>query len=476
MTKLHTDRFYINGAWVAPQGRDTLPVINPATAQPIATVALGTAADVEAAVSAARAAFPGFARSTLAERLDLLAAIRAGYEARYDEMAEAISAEMGAPIDLSRRAQAQAGLGNLDGVVAAAKRFAFEEINPAGDLLRHEPIGVCALITPWNWPANQIALKVLPALAAGCTMVLKPSELTPLSALLFAEILDEAGVPAGVFNLINGDGPTVGAELSRHPNVDMVSFTGSTRAGVEVGRAAAATIKRVTLELGGKSPNILLDDVDLEKAVRRGVRQCFNNTGQSCNAPTRMLVPRALYAKAAEIAADTARTTMVGDPAQPGRHIGPLASDMQFDRVQAMIAKGIAEGATLLAGGLGKPDGLEDGYFVRPTVFGDVSNDMTIAREEIFGPVLVLIPYDSEAEAIAMANDTLYGLSAYVQSADPDRAMAVARDLRAGTVLINGAGLGQGSPFGGYKQSGNGREGGLHGIADFCEVKAIAGR
>ena len=472
---LNTDKFYIDGQWVAPQGTDTLPVIDPATEEPIATLSLGAAVDVDAAVASARRAFPAFARTTRAERLDLLASIRAAYEKRQDETAAAITSEMGAPRALSRNAQAPVGIGHLDGTGKALESFAFQGRNPGGDLILHEPIGVCGLITPWNWPINQIALKVLPALAAGCTMVLKPSELTPLNALIYAEILHEAGVPAGVVNLVNGDGPTVGAAMSAHDGIDMISFTGSTRAGAEITKAAAPTVKRVTLELGGKSPNVILDDADLEKAVTRGVRHCFQNTGQSCNAPTRMLVHKDQYAQVTDIAVKVAEATQVAAPDQDGRHIGPLASDVQYERVQEMIQTGIDEGATLLAGGLGRPDGLNRGFYARPTIFGDVANDMKIAREEIFGPVLVMIPYRDEEDAIAIANDTPYGLAAFVQSSDPARALGVARRIRAGMVHINGNDIAYGTPFGGYKMSGNGREGGAHGIADFCEVKAISG-
>ena len=473
MTELKTDRFFIGGAWVAPKGKDTIGVVNPATEEVFATVAMGNAADIDAAVAAAKAAFPSFARTTRAERLDLLAAIRDVYQKRYDEMAAAISEEMGAPISLSNRAQAAVGIGHLDGVVAALERFEFEHRNEVGDLILHEPIGVCGFITPWNWPINQIALKVIPALAAGCTMVLKPSELTPMNALIYAEILEEAGVPAGVFNLVNGDGPTSGAALSSHPDVAMMSFTGSTRAGVEIGRAAAATVKRVTLELGGKSPNILLDDCNLEEAVRRGARHCFQNTGQSCNAPTRMLVPENLYEDAMEIAREVAEATEVDLPTKPGPHIGPLVSQLQYDKVQALIQAGIEEGARLVAGGLGRPEGFNLGYFVRPTVFGDVTNDMRIAQEEIFGPVLSMISYQDDEDAIRIANDTPYGLAAQVQG-EPEHALKIAREIRAGMVHINGSDIAFGSPFGGYKLSGNGREGGQYGIEDFCEIKAIS--
>ncbi|SLN57356.1 3-succinoylsemialdehyde-pyridine dehydrogenase [Aquimixticola soesokkakensis] len=470
---LNTQKFYINGAWVAPQGSQTIGVINPATEEEIATLAMGTAADVDAAVTAASAAFQTWQFSTKSERLDLLAAIRSAYEARYDDMVAAITAELGAPVDLSRNAQAKVGIGHLDGVVRALERMDFEALNAEGDLILHEAIGVCGLITPWNWPINQIALKVLPAIAAGCTVVLKPSEVTPLNALLYGEILHAAGVPAGVFNLVNGDGPTVGSALSRHEDVAMMSFTGSTRAGTQVSKDAADTVKRVTLELGGKSPNIILDDADLEEAVTCGTRHVMNNTGQSCNAPTRMLVSRKNYAAAKEIAGRVAAATQVGNPQTPGQHIGPVVSDVQYGRIQALIETGIAEGASVLAGGAGLPEGVNRGYFVRPTVFADVDNQATIAREEIFGPVLTLIAYEDEAEAIAIANDTPYGLAAYVQG-EADHALKVARQLKAGMVHINGSDISYGSPFGGYKRSGVGREGGVYGIEDFCEIKAVS--
>ena len=474
LPELQTSRVYLAGQWMDPAGRETLPVINPASEEVIAEITLGNAEDVDRAVAVAHNAFESFSRTSKAERLELLAAIRAAYLNRYDEMAAVITAEMGAPITLSRAAQAEVGIGHLDGFVRALDHLEFETTNLEGDLILREPIGVCGLITPWNWPINQIALKVLAALAAGCTMVLKPSEITPLSGLLYAEILHDAGVPPGVFNLVNGTGPEVGAALSRHPDVAMISFTGSTRAGQQISIDAAGTIKRVALELGGKSPNILLDDCDVETAVKQGARSVFMNTGQSCNAPTRMLVPAALYDRAKAVARAVAEATTVGDPAEEGRHIGPLASDVQFDKVQALIQAGIDEGATLLAGGTGRPDGLNHGYYVKPTVFADVTNDMVIAREEIFGPVLAMIPYSDEAEAVRIANDTPYGLAAYVQSADPERAMAVGRQLRAGMVRLNGSDIAYGSPFGGYKMSGNGREGGVLGIEDFLEVKCVS--
>ncbi|MCA0043803.1 aldehyde dehydrogenase family protein [Celeribacter litoreus] len=474
MTELKTDRFYIDGAWLPSKGGTFADVINPATEEVFAEVAMGTAADVDAAVAAAKAAFPAFSRTTKAERLELLASIREVYQRRYDEMSALITEEMGAPISLSDRAQAAVGIGHLDGVVKALEEFEFEHRNTPGDLIVHEAIGVCGFITPWNWPINQIALKVIPALAAGCTMVLKPSELTPMSALLYAEILEEAGVPKGVFNLVNGDGPTVGAAISAHPDVAMVSFTGSTRAGVEISKAAAPTVKRVTLELGGKSPNILLDDCDFEEAVKRGVRHCFQNTGQSCNAPTRMLIPESRYETAMDIAREVAEETKVGLPSQSGNHIGPLVSQMQYDRVQSHIQAGIEDGAHVVAGGLGRPEGFNRGYFCRPTVFGDVTNDMRIAQEEVFGPVLVMISYEDDEHAVEIANDTPYGLAAYIQTADEERGLKIAREIRAGMVHLNGSDISYGSPFGGYKLSGNGREGGVYGIEDFCEIKAIS--
>jgi len=470
--------FYIDGAWVAPATANAFEVINPADETAFATISLGSSADVDRAVAAARAAFDGWSRTSREERLAKLEKLAEVYERRSDEMATAISQEMGAPITLATRAQARAGLGHIKAFIAELKTFSFE--HPLRDDARsehivYEPIGVCGLITPWNWPMNQVTLKVVPALAAGCTVVLKPSEIAPLSAMLFAEIVDEVGFPKGVFNLVNGDGPTVGEAMSRHPGIDMMSFTGSTRAGIAVTKAAADTVKRVTLELGGKSPNIVFADADLPKAVAAGAAHCFNNTGQSCNAPTRMLVERSVYDQAVTIAAETAAATKVGSPADEGGHIGPLVSETQFNKVQGLIDTAIGEGARLVAGGPGRPEGFNRGYFVRPTVFADVTNDMTIAREEVFGPVLSIIAFDGEEEAIRIANDTPYGLAAYVQTGSPERAKRVARQLRSGMVLINGAGRASGSPFGGYKQSGNGREGGKWGLEDFLEVKAVSG-
>ncbi len=474
MPMLDKRSFYINGAWVSPHTPNDHDVINPANEQAFATISMGNTSDVDMAVKAARAAFDTYSRTSKEDRIDLLERIRVVYERRIDEFAAIMTQEVGAPATLSRNAQAQVGLGHLDGVLSALRATEFRETAPNGDTIQREAIGVCGLITPWNWPINQIVLKVLPALAAGCAMVLKPSELTPLSAMLYAEVLDEAGVPAGVFNLINGEGPVVGAHLSQHPDVDMMSFTGSTRGGTAVARDAAGTVKRVALELGGKSPNIIFADTNLEQVVAAGVRHCFQNTGQSCNAPTRMLVERSCYDKAVAIARDTANAQAVDDPTKPGKHIGPLVSQLQFDRVQSMIQVGIDDGATLLAGGLGRPEGFEIGYYARPTVFSDVTNDMRIAQEEVFGPVLLMIPFDDEADAVSIANDTPYGLAAYVQSKDLSRADRVANALRAGMVHINGSDIGWGSPFGGYKMSGLGREGGAHGMEDFVEIKAIS--
>ncbi len=475
---LRKTEFYIDGKWVAPEAPRELEVINPADETAFAVISMGSEADVNKAVAAAKKAFPAWSQTTKEERLGYLEKLLAVYEKRSAEMAKTISQEMGAPITLATQAQAASGWGHIKAFIRTVKNFEFDR--PLNDKMTtehiaHEPVGVCGLITPWNWPMNQITLKVVPAVAAGCTVVLKPSEIAPLNAMLFAEIMDEAGFPAGVFNLVNGDGPTVGEAMSRHPDIDMMSFTGSTRAGVAVQKAAADTVKRVALELGGKSPNIVFADADIGKAVKHGALHCFNNTGQSCNAPTRMLVERSVYDEAVEVAAETAKNCKVGDPAEEGNHIGPLVSQMQFDKVQALIQKGIDEGARLVAGGTGRPDGLNRGYFVKPTVFADVNNDMTIAREEIFGPVLAMIPFDTEEEAIEIANDTPYGLAAYVQSGDQARAQKVARKLRAGMVLLNGAQRPGGSPFGGYKMSGNGREGGEWGLHDFLEVKAISG-
>jgi aldehyde dehydrogenase (NAD+) len=466
-------KFYIDGAWVDPVAARTLDVINPATEQAVARISLGGAEDVDRAVKAAQRAFISFSRTSRQERIDLLEAILAEYVRRQDEMALAITTEMGAPAALARNAQAYMGAAHLSTAIAVLKDYEFEE--PRGStLISREPIGVCAFITPWNWPSNQIGCKVAPALAVGCTMVLKPSEVAPLSGLLWAEIMDAAGVPAGVFNLVNGDGPGVGAALSSHPGVDMVSFTGSTRAGVEVAKNAAPTIKRVHQELGGKSANIILDDADIPAAVAAGVARIMNNSGQSCNAPTRMLVPRPRMDEVKAAAKAAAEGLTVGDPTGDVT-LGPVVSDVQWNKIQTLIAKGIEEGATLVAGGVGRPDDLTAGYFVKPTIFADVAPKATIAREEIFGPVLSIIPYDTEEEAVEIANDTVYGLAAYVQSGDIAHARDIARQLRAGQVIINNAGPDLMAPFGGFKQSGNGREWGDHAFAEFLEVKATLG-
>ncbi|MCI1002703.1 MULTISPECIES: aldehyde dehydrogenase family protein [Ochrobactrum] len=466
-------KFYINGQWVEPVKSRDLEVINPATEKPIAVISMGSSADIDRAVAAAKAAFPSYSRTSLAERIALLEKLLAIYKRRYDEMARTITLELGAPITMSTEQQADVGLGHLQAFIDGLKRLKAREVLPNGDVVRREPIGVCGLITPWNWPINQIALKVVPALATGCTCILKPSEFTPLNALLYAEMVEEAGFPAGVFNLVNGDGIECGSTLSKHKDIDMMSFTGSTRAGIAVSKDAADTVKRVTLELGGKSPNLVFEDADLEDRVVASVHECFNNSGQSCNAPTRMLVQRSVYDKVVEIVEKAGKETAVGNPEEEGSHIGPLVSDIQFGRVQALIEAGVAEGARILVGGPGKPKGFETGYFVRPTIFADVNNDMRIAREEIFGPVLAIIPFDTEEEAIAIANDTVYGLAAYLQTGNAERAERVAARLRAGMVHINGGPHRYGSPFGGFKRSGNGREGGTFGLDDFLEIKTI---
>ena len=469
----HRTQFYINGEWVAPSNPNLLDVVNPATEALIGQVALGDAEDVDRAVAAAAAAFDAYAGTSREERADLLSRIIAVYKARMADLAAVISEEMGAPMALANAAQAPAGLGHFLSTAKVLRDFPFEEDLGRSRVIR-EPAGVCGLITPWNWPINQIACKVAPALAAGCTMVLKPSEVAPFNATVFAEILDEAGVPAGVFNLVHGDGPTVGAALSAHPDVDMVSFTGSTRAGVEVARNAAPTVKRVAQELGGKSANIILDDADFASAISRDVFGLCTNSGQSCNAPTRMLVPQARMDEAAAIAKAAAQRVRVGDPKAADTTIGPVVSKVQFEKIQGFIEQGMEEGAKLECGGLGRPDGLNAGYFVRPTVFSHVDNDMTIAREEIFGPVLSLIGYRDDDDAVRIANDTSYGLSGYV-SGDTERARNVARRIRTGNVHLNGATVDNAAPFGGYKQSGNGREWGRYGFEEFLEVKAIMG-
>jgi aldehyde dehydrogenase (NAD+) len=465
---------YIDGRWVDSSEPKMLEVMNPATDEAIAQISLGGAKDVDVAVNAARRAFETYSHTTREERLDMLKRIVGSYQKRYDELATTISKEMGAPIWLSKAAQAATGLGHFATAIALLEKFEFEE-KRGSSLIAKEPVGVVAMITPWNWPINQIACKVAPALAAGCTIVLKPTEIAPLNAIIFAEILNDAGVPPGVFNLVNGDGPTVGEALSSHPGVDMVSFTGSTRAGISVAKNAANTVKRVSQELGGKSANIILDDADIAASVAAGVRACFMNSGQSCNAPTRMLVPASRHDEACRVAAETAATVKVGDPFAEGTVIGPVASEMQYKKIQGLIQKGIDEGAKLVAGGTGRPDGLTKGCYVKPTVFGGVRNDMTIARDEIFGPVLSILPYKDEEDAIRIANDTVYGLSGYVQSGSLERARRVASRLRTGNVHLNGAQMDMNSPFGGYKQSGNGREWGVEGLEEFLETKAILG-
>ncbi len=467
-------QFYIGGEWVNPVQPHDCAVINPATEESIATISLGSKADVDKAVSAARKAFATYSESTIEQRKILLNRILSIYQAKAEEMAQAISHEMGCPIAFSRAAQVPAGMGHLSAILKALETFKFEELK-GSTLMRKEPIGVCGLITPWNWPMNQIVCKVAPALAAGSTMVLKPSEVAPLSASLFAQIIHDAEVPAGVFNMVHGDGPTVGAALSSHPDIDMMSFTGSTRAGVAVSTAAASTVKRVTQELGGKSAYIILDDADFAKAVQQGADACFRNSGQSCNAPTRMLVPKGKMDEAAILAKQAAEKTKVGDPFAEGVALGPLASRAQFEKVEMMIRQGTSQGATLAAGGEGRPEGLTKGYYARPTVFSNVTNDMTIAREEIFGPVLCIIPYDDEKDAVRIANDTPYGLAGFVSSGNIDRARRVAKQIRAGNVHINNARVDFGASFGGYKQSGNGREWGVAGLEEFLELKSVFG-
>jgi len=468
-------RFYIDGQWVDPLQPNDMEVQNPATEQSVATISMGTAADVEIAVAAANRAFTTYSQFSVDQRIGLLEQLLNVYLDHYYEMAVAISMEMGAPITFAIEEQADCGSGHIVAALEALKQYPFEQ-QMGSTLIVKEPIGVCGLITPWNWPINQILCKVAPALATGCTLVLKPSEIAPLSAYLFSEIIDQAGIPSGVYNMLNGDGSGVGQAMSNHPDIQMLSFTGSTRAGIEVAKSAADSVKRVTQELGGKSPAIIFEDADLESAVTDIVRNMMSNTGQSCNAPSRMLVQASVCDQAVQIAAQTAEQIVVEDPSKEGEHIGPLASRAQFDKVQALIQKGIDEGAELVTGGIGKPDGLETGYFCKPTIFAKVHNQMQIAREEIFGPVLVIIPFDTEQQAIEIANDTHYGLAAYLSTDDSELAQRVAAKLRAGSVRINGAGQGYEVPFGGYKQSGNGREWGEIGFEDYLEIKAISGR
>lgn len=470
-------QFYINGAWVDPiEGRDH-HVIDPSTEEPCAVISLGGQANTDAAVAAAKAAFPAWMATPPAERIALVEKLLEVYKSRGEDLAMAMTTEMGAPIDMSRSSQVGAGTFHITNFLKAAKEFKFSR--PLGDhapddRIVYEPVGVCAMITPWNWPMNQVTLKVIAAAISGCTMVLKPSEESPLNAIVFAEIMHEAGFPKGVFNMVNGDGVGVGSQLSSHKDVDMVSFTGSTRAGIAISKAAAETLKRVHLELGGKGANIIFADAD-DKAVKRGVLHMMNNSGQSCNAPSRMLVQKGVYDKAVETAAEVANAVTVGSAHESGRHIGPVVNEAQFNKIQDLIQKGIDEGARLVAGGTGRPDGQNRGFFVKPTVFADVNNDMTIAREEIFGPVLSIIPFETEEEAVRIANDTPYGLTNYIQTQDSTRSNRVAQQLRSGMVEINGKSRGAGAPFGGMKQSGNGREGGVWGIEDFLEVKSVAG-
>jgi len=470
---VETSKFYIGGQWVAPLEPRLIDVINPATEEVCAVLSMGSAADVDAAAKSAFAAFPAFSATTVAQRIALLQKIATAFERRFEDLAQAMTMDMGSPITFSRTAQAQSGLDHINTMIEVLKTYKFEEMHGT-TLIVHEPIGVCGLITPWNWPINQIVCKVIPAIAAGCTMVLKPSEIAPLSALIFAEVLHEAGVPAGVFNLVNGDGPNVGAAISSHPLIDMVSFTGSTRAGAEVAKAAAPTVKRVAQELGGNSPNILLDDADLKTAVHFSVTFCFSNSGQSCNSPQRLLVPHKLMNTVKAMALEVGLSQKLGSPLNEATDLGPVASAAHFEKIQTNIKTGIAEGAELVMGGVGLPTGFNKGYFVRPTIFANVTPQMSIAQTEIFGPVIMLIGYETEEEAIAIANDTEFGLSAFVQGSLP-RARKVAAKLRAGQVEINAPAPDYFAPFGGYKQSGNGREYGAFGLHDYLETKAIIG-
>ena len=467
--------FYIDGRWVTPDSTTTLPVLNPATEEQVGTITLGNVTDVNIAVASAKKAFESFSQTTKEERLALLYRLKEVTEKRLEDLAQAMRIEMGAPISMSRDAQADAAIGHLDSFIDALENFEEQQTLSNGDIVIREPIGVCGLITPWNWPINQIVLKVIPALAAGCTCVLKPSEHTPISAMIYAEIIHEAGYPPGVFNFVNGDGETVGSALSLHEDIQMMSFTGSTRAGALVAQNAAPTVKRVTQELGGKSPNIVLADVDLEAAVTRSIMSMYTNTGQSCNAPSRMLVPADKMDEAAAIAAKVTASVVVGDPKAEATTMGPVVSEVQFNKIQSLIQQGIDEGATLVCGGVGRPDGIDKGFFVKPTVFAGVNNNMTVAREEIFGPVLTILPYDSIEEAIEIANDTPYGLAGYIQGDDMEQVRAVASKIRAGNINVNGQSGDLNTPFGGYKQSGNGREWGAHGFTDFLEIKAVSG-
>jgi aldehyde dehydrogenase (NAD+) len=467
-------KFYIDGSWVDPATPSTLSVVNPATEESFARISLGSAADVDRAALAARRAFPGYAETSVEQRLFWLRGIIDGFRARLPELARTMTLEMGSPITFATERQATVALFHFEEVVRVLADFAFEERMGPG-ILRHEPIGVCGLITPWNWPLNQVASKLAPAISTGCTVVLKPSEMAPLSAMILAEIIHESGLPAGVFNLVNGDGPTVGEALASHPEIDLVSFTGSTSAGIRVATLAAPTVKRVAQELGGKSANIVLPDADIRASVMAGVHACYTNAGQNCQSPTRMLLHVSQREAAFDAARDAVASIRLGDPLRPETTLGPLVSQSQFDKVQKLIQSGIAEGATLVSGGPGRPAGMNRGYYVHPTVFGDVTPQMTIAREEIFGPVLSILNYETEEEAIEIANDTPFGLAGFVQSSDPERALRVARRIRAGRVYLNGAPFDRSLPFGGYKQSGNGREFGVYGFREYLEVKAMLG-
>jgi len=470
----NSKNFYIDGKWIEPSTNNFLDVINPANEEVVAKISLGNENDVSKAVKAAKSAFNTYSTTSREERLSIFERIMDVYKKRMSDLSSAITSEMGAPVNLSNAAQAPAGLGHLKKAYNALKNYKFEyEMNST--LIRKEPVGICGLITPWNWPINQISCKVAPALAAGCTMVLKPSEIAPLSAIIFSEIMDEAKVPAGVYNMINGDGPTVGEAMSKHPDIDMMSFTGSTRAGVSVAKSSADTVKRVTQELGGKSANIILDDADFNKSITKGVLHCMNNSGQSCNAPTRMLVPKSKMEDVIEIAKSALEKVKLGDPKSESTTIGPVVSKVQYDKIKNLIDVGIKEGATLISGGSNMPAGFDNGYYIEPTIFANVTNDMTIAKEEIFGPVLSILGYEDEEDAIKIANETIYGLSGYVSSENLERANKVARKLRTGNVHINNAPGDQSAPFGGYKMSGNGREWGEFGLEDFLEIKAVMG-
>ena len=469
-------KFYINGKWVSPSKPNDLEVINPSNEDPYAVISLGSKEDIDKAVKVAKTAFESWKKTSKEERLKLLEKLLEVYKKRFNEMAKAISDEMGAPMDWATEVQTGSGQAHLEDFILRLKEFNFDEHfdSKSNNHICYEPIGVCGLITPWNWPINQIALKVVPALATGCTMILKPSEIAPISGMLFAEMIDEAGFPAGVFNLINGDGAGVGTHISGHPNIDMVSFTGSTRAGKLISKNAAETIKRVCLELGGKGGNIVFAD-SYPNAVRDGIRNVMSNSGQSCDAPTRMLVEKSIYQRAVDEAVDEANKIQVDVGSKKGDHIGPVISKTQYDKIINLIESGISEGATLAAGGPDRPNGLNKGYFIKPTIFTDVTNDMRIAKEEIFGPVLSIIPFEKEEEAIKIVNDTSYGLGNYLQTENKEKAHRVAKELRSGCVYINGKGADPGTPFGGYRQSGNGREGGVWGLEEYLEVKTVTG-